>query len=442
MPIPVPNVPPYIYHTLENGESLSYLSYIYNTTIEELVRMNDLAGPEAPLQAGDQLRVPIRINTVAPQVQLLPDSEVVYGPAYATFDIAEFVDAQGGYFANYREYVDGQPLSGAQVIERIAQRFSVGPRLLLAQVEYYGNWVTNPNPSEWQINSPLGPRNPYSNLYFALTFTANEVNAGYYGYKRDGFWIFRLADRSRAMTPPGLNAGTVGVLNILAAHANSDEWVQAIGPEGFIQTYRTLFGDPDTHAVEPLIPETLTQPPLTLPWKKGQGFYYTGGPHPAYIDGSGWAAIDFGPPDVLGNCFYSFEPNTAAADGVAAIVKQGEVHLDLDGDGHIQTGWGLLYLHMALDLDTPLQEGQPVKEGDVIGYASCEGGVSNSSHLHFARRYNGEWMDAGGPVPLNLSGWVVQPNPLPYAGTMSKDNIVRESCECWEPDLNLIVRDK
>jgi murein DD-endopeptidase MepM/ murein hydrolase activator NlpD len=145
---------------------------------------------------------------------------------------------------------------------------------------------------------------------------------------------------------------------------------------------------------------------------------------------------------VLGNCFYSFEPNTAAADGVAAIVKQGEVHLDLDGDGHIQTGWGLLYLHMALDLDTPLQEGQPVKEGDVIGYASCEGGVSNSSHLHFARRYNGEWMDAGGPVPLNLSGWVVQPNPLPYAGTMSKDNIVRESCECWEPDLNLIVRDK
>src|SRR5690606_19657148 len=102
--------------------------------------------------------------------------------------------------------------------------------------------------------------------------------------------------------------------------------------------------------------------------------------------------------------------------------------------------WVLLYLHVALDLDRPVQVGQHLSEGDVIGYASCEGGLSNSSHLHFARRFNGEWIEAAGPVPMNLAGWIVQPDVLPYAGAISQAETVRLPCECWEADLNLIVR--
>ncbi|MDX1520663.1 MAG: M23 family metallopeptidase, partial [Anaerolineae bacterium] len=289
---------------------------------------------------------------------------------------------------------------------------------------------------------PLGPRNPREGLHRALEFTANRINAGYYGYKRDGFWIFQLADRNLAITEPGINAGTVGLQNILAIHSNQSEWRRAVGSEGFVATYRTLFGDPAQYAIEPLIPITLRQPPLTLPWPVGQGFYFTGGPHPAFVDGSAWAAIDFGPPDVLGNCFYSNEPSTAAADGVVVVARQGEVQIDLDGDGHVQTGWVLLYFHVALDIDLPVQVGQRVSTGDIIGYASCEGGLSNASHLHFARRYNGEWMDAGGPVPLELSGWVVQPALFPYGGVISNGPEIRRPCECWEPELNLIVRDE
>jgi len=115
------------------------------------------------------------------------------------------------------------------------------------------------------------------------------------------------------------------------------------------------------------------------------------------------------------------------------------VQIDLDGDGNIQTGWVLLYLHVALDINRPVQVGQRVNEGDVIGYASCEGGLSNSSHLHLARRYNGEWMEAGGPVPMNLSGWVVQPNLTPYEGTIAKDGQVKTACQCWDVEKNLIV---
>ena len=89
----------------------------------------------------------------------------------------------------------------------------------------------------------------------------------------------------------------------------------------------------------------------------------------------------------------------------------------------------------------PVTVGQRVQTGDVIGYASCEGGLSNSSHLHFARRYNGEWMDAGGPVPFNLSGWEVQPSFVPYEGVMTHGSESRESCECWDSAKNLLVHE-
>ena len=251
-----------------------------------------------------------------------------------------------------------------------------------------------------------------------------------------------LPDRSQAITPEGLNAGTVGVQNILAIHSNWETWEQELGPDGFMASYRTLFDDPANYEIRPLVPIDLTQPTLSLPWAKGQGFYFTSAPHAAFVDGSGWAAVDFGPPDVLGNCVYSAEPVTAAADGVVVMAEQGQVQLDLDGDRQPQSGWGLLYLHVALDIDTPLQAGQRVVRGDVIGYASCEGGQSNSSHLHFARRYNGEWIAAGGPVPMKLSGWVVQPNIVPYHGTMERAGESREACECWDAETNLIVNDE
>jgi hypothetical protein len=94
---------------------------------------------------------------------------------------------------------------------------------------------------------------------------------------------------------------------------------------------------------------------------------------------------------------------------------------------------------VVLDTEKPVQIAQHVAAGEAIGYASCEGGLADSSHVHLARRYNGEWIEAGGPVPLNLSGWVTQPTLAPYEGTLKKGNTVREACECWEAPKNLIV---
>ncbi len=443
MPIPTANTLPYLFHIVQEGETLGYIASLYDTDLDKLVAMNHLAGADALIQIKQVLRIPLNPNiSQAPVDSIWPDSEVVYSPAYLDFDIAKFINSQNGYLKRYTELVDGKELNGAEVVNQVAEQFSVGPRVLLALLEHYGKWVTNPSPSDEQLNYPMGPNNPRGNsLYLTMAYTAKIINAGYYGYKRDGFWIFKLADYTVAMTPRGMNAGTVGMENILAIHADAETWKQAMSADGLLADYVALFGKPASYAIKWVVPSNLTQPPLNLPWAEGKSFYFTSGPHYAYIEGTAWSALDFSPPDVLGSCNYSDVPNTAVADGKIVVSRTGEVELDLDGDGHIQTGWVILYLHVVLDVDNPLKLGQQVKQGDIIGYASCAGGEAVSSHLHFARRYNGEWLEAGGQVPFELSGWVVQPNLVPYEGTMKKGDKVHEACECWDKEKNLIVNE-
>ena len=444
MAIPTMAGLPFANHKIGAGETLGYIADSYDLPIEELVKLNKLSGADAIIQIDQSLRIPLADDMPqAPTEVVWPDSEVVYSPAYLDFDMAEFAKKQGGYLAQHTEMVDGEKLSGTEVIARVSERFSVGPRVLLTLLEHYGEWVTNPHPAEALINAPLGPRNPMGgSLYLAAAWTAKKINAGYYGYRRNGFWIHTLDDYKLVIAKTGLSAGTVGMQAILAVHSDTETWQKLNQPDGLMAEYKKLFGDPKKYALKGyVVPSNLTQPPMSLPWKKGQGFYLTAGPHAAYIEGSGWAAVDFGAPDVLGNCFISAEPNTAAADGLILTARPGEVELDLDGDGKIQTGWVLMYLHAALDSETPVQVGQHVKTGDVIGYASCEGGEANASHLHFVRRYNGEWMDADGPVPMNLSGWQFLPTTVEYDGKVQKGKVVRDSCECWKKDENLLVNE-
>ncbi len=92
------------------------------------------------------------------------------------------------------------------------------------------------------------------------------------------------------------------------------------------------------------------------------------------------------------------------ADGVIVRSEFGEVVQDLDGDGDERTGWTLLYMHIGTSGRVPV--GKKLKAGEFIGHPSCEGGVSNGTHTHVARRYNGEWIPADGSLPFNLDGWI------------------------------------
>ncbi len=334
-----------------------------------------------------------------PDLKIIPDSELIYGPTASDFSVEGTIKYRQGFLKAYSEDVGGGvTLSGAEIVEYVALSYSVNPRLLLALLEYRGGWLNDPMPEGERMDYPMGiVKAGREGLLRQMLDAADALNAGYYGWKYRGELTLELSDGQRLYYAPTLNPGTVGVQHMLSLTADPAQWQRDVHPEGFFQTYLALFGDPFARAYEPITPANLEQPPLTLPFPQGEEWVFTGGPHGGYNSGSAWAAVDFAPPkppdDVLereGACYVSEHWVIAAAPGVIARSGFGYVVLDLDKDGNEHTGWTLVYLHV--DDQDRIAEGETVQTGDKLGHPSCQGGFSNGTHLHFARRYNGEWI--------------------------------------------------
>jgi len=95
--------------------------------------------------------------------------------------------------------------------------------------------------------------------------------------------------------------------------------------------------------------------------------------------------------------------------------------LDLDSDGDEHTGWVVFYLHIAKQDRVPV--GTTVKAGDPLGHPSCEGGRSTGTHIHIARKYNGEWIVADGVIPFDLAGWRPIRGNEAYSGWLIKGDM-------------------
>lgn len=337
-----------------------------------------------------------------PRFKIIPDSELVYGPASLLLNTEEYVNRKGGYLASYTEEVDGAVLSGAEIVTFVAQNYSVNPRLLLALLEYQSGWVTQAAVDEQYF--PLRYYDDWhAGLYRQLTWTANELNRGYYLWKAYAVTEWSLADGGVVAINPSINAGTAALQNYFALLYSLGVWEYDVSENGFFATYNALFGYPFDYAVEPLLPVGLTQPAMVLPFSVGETWSFTGGPHGGWDTGSGWAALDFAAPGDPIGCAPAPAWVLAAAPGVVVRADDGAVVVDLDGDGYEQTGWSLLYMHISSD--GRVQPGSRLEVGDRIGHPSCEGGLSYASHLHFARRYNGEWIPADGSIPFVMDGW-------------------------------------
>ena len=428
-------------YTVQPGETLSLIASVYGCTVEEIVAANDLPSADA-IAAGQRLRIPTQATRTGPGVKLVPDSELVYGPAYIDFDLERFISVQDGYLADYAEDVEGELRTGSEIVQLVSQRFSVGPRVLLALLELRSGWVTQAVPDGGTLVYPLGHVEGYQEgLFHQLGWASVRLNEGYYGWRSGERKTVLLNNGVRIGIAPGLNAGTAGIQNCLAELAGSlDQWTGMLDRSGFQETYEDFFGNPFAYSVEPLIPRNLIQPELRLPWEEAETWYYTGGPHGGWGTGSGMAAVDFVPGESWLGCAPSKEWVTAAASGRVLRSENGEVIVDLDGDGFEQTGWVLLYLHIYSE--GRVEVGTYVERGERIGHASCEGGASAATHVHLARRYNGEWIPAGsGSCPLVLSGWTAHEGRVPYEGTMTRDGEERTAAECWEDEINGLLSD-
>lgn len=421
-------------YVVRAGDTLLGIALNFSITLEALQQANRITNP-ASLQVGQRLLIPRLVQGRGPSVRLIPDSELVNGPSAVGFDTDAFVTRQGGYLSGYREQVDGETLTGGQVVQRVADRFSLNPRLLLAALEYVGGWVTQTDLNEQQVLFPLGfRRTNRQSLYLQLSWAAARLNEGYYGWRLGSRLHVQLDDGDLAYVGERINAGTAGVQNYLAALHTRANWLRSASsdaPEAFIHTYRRLFGDPWQYDAGLPIPPDTTQPKLELPWAKGELWLLTGGPHETYGTGTPWGAVDFAPMSVQG-CRPLRDWVTAVADGVVARSLPGEVVQSLDPSGDERIGWSVLYLHIATD-NRALQ-GARLRAGDRIGHPSCEGGFSTGAHVHIARKFNGEWVNAEGALPLVLGGWQAFEGAVAYEGSLvHADGSRRVPCQCKEP---------
>ncbi len=433
---PLPQRPRYapgelVAYTAQPGDTLPALAARFNTTVDEILAANPLIPQSATtMPPGLPMQIPIYYQPLwGSPFKILPDIALVNGPGDAGFDTAAFVAAHPGWLQNYSDYAGGRTRSGAELVDYVAVNFSVSPRLLLALLEYQSGALSAPEPPETPY--VLGYENPaYQGVYLQLVWAANTLNNGYYGWRSGELTIFDFPDGRQERPDPWLNAASVAVRYLFSRLDGGADFERATGPDGLWWTYRELFGDPWPGS-ESLIPGSLTQPPLRLPFAEDETWAYTGGPHTGWGTGAPFAALDFAPPASVTGCQISEQPALAVADGRIVRRDTGLLALDLDGDGDERTGWVIFYLHISNTI--PL--GSVVKAGDPVGYPSCEGGRTTGSHVHIARKYNGEWILADSPLPFVMNGWRPRNGEKgAYSGYLERNGVLVRACECANAD--------
>lgn len=437
---PLPSRPGYdpgqlVEYIARSGDTLPGLAARFNTTVEEIHLANsNIPADATTLPAGMPMQIPIYYRSFwGTPFLILPDSQYVNGPSAVDFDVEAFVQSKPGWLKDFHTYAQGDRRSGAEVVQLVATNYSISPRVLLAVMEYRTGALSQPVAPESPY--PLGIYN-YKNpgLYMQLIWVANILNNGYYGWRTGLLTEFELEDGRLERPDPWQTGASVALQYFFSRLYDVDGYNSGIGEQGVARVYNELFGDPWA-ADEAHIPVSLQQPDLTLPFRPGEVWAFTGGPHTGWGTFFPWAALDFAPGAESGGCTPTTLPTVAMADGVVVRSETGVVMLDLDGDGDERTGWNLLYLHVATQGRAPA--GAVLLTGDAIGYPSCEGGTTTGTHIHVARKYNGEWIPADSVIPFNLDGWVAHNSDEPYDGTLTRNREVVIACSCSDAPSQL-----
>jgi murein DD-endopeptidase MepM/ murein hydrolase activator NlpD len=377
----------------------------------------------------------------------IPDSQVVFSPAAADFDIAAYLVQAGGALGRHRQFLESSGSTpAAQVVHRVALENSINPRLLLALLEFNCQCVLGQSEQGLKNGYTLGVRDyRRQGLYGQVWWASNQLSAGYYGWREGWLTQFTLPDGTIYTPAPDSNPGSVALqyyfVQLSLSHAmkrpgettQADDWSLLSDPQsGFLAVYERMFGDPDELArgFEPNLPLGLGQPELILPFEPKALWSLTSGPHRAWDVIGSLAALDFAPAAGETGCVETTAWVVAMADGQVVRSEYGLLVQDLDdsrehgrfvfgrSDGLEQTGWAILYVHLAEKDRVP--DGTYLRRGERIGHPSCEGGPATGINLHIARKYNGEWIAASGPLPFEMSGWTAHIGPQPYQGWLSR----------------------
>ena len=423
-----PNAP--ILYYAQSGDSLDVLALRFGVSVSDISSTASLS-EHGFISEGQLLLIPARLENTSDNLKLFPDAEVVNSPSALDFDLDGFIAQAGGKLANYQEsvYANGV-MTGTEIIRRVARDYSIHPRLLLALLEYESAWVYGTPTTQDGLYYPLGlHESGQTGLYKQLVSAAGKLGTGYYGWREGTLLGLTFPDGSSLRLAPELNCATVAWMYFFAQTRNQDAWREALySDRSLLNTYESMFGNPWLTAQQysSLFTPGMEQPELDLPFENGIVWSYTSGPHAAWGAVDVRAALDFAPPADAPGCLPNSTWITAASAGFVVRSDNGTVVVDMDGDGNEETGWNIVYLHVGTTHRVKL--GTWVEKGERIGHPSCEGGISTGTHLHIARKYNGEWIPADGPLAFKLSGWTAKAASVPYQGWLiNGDEIVKSN---------------
>ena len=124
----------------QSGDTLPALAGRFRVEPQDIT--SELPIPEKTLiPFGQPLIISNWVKTTSNPDPVLPDSEVINSPTTLDLDIDRTISQAGGYLSQYKELVQGEQLSGAEIVQRVALESSVNPRFLLALLELRSGWV-------------------------------------------------------------------------------------------------------------------------------------------------------------------------------------------------------------------------------------------------------------------------------------------------------------
>jgi LasA protease len=421
-------------YVIQSGDTLPALTSRFQLPESQIVGLLpflDSSNNRTTLPAGEVTHINFQDFSAGEKlIKVLPNNYFVYGPTQADFDLEDYISRSSGWLNGYIDRSGGNAVSGIQIVRGTAESYSISPKILLSLLEYHLHALSDPAiPRSFSLGNTEENRKA---LGKQLSWAANILNNGYYGW-REGTQVSFTDSTGQQIKPNPLdNAASVALIYYYSRFLSGTELQGAISEQGFISTFQSLFGqiDLDSDQKYPLFPSDLQQPELDLPLQPGLKWAYTGGPHSGWGVGFPFAAVDFAPPAEIAGCDPSPYWVTSASDGVISRVDNGSLTVDLDGDGKSATGWTVQYIH--LSTVKTFSKGESVQKGELLGHPSCIGGNSSGRNIHIARLYNGEWIPAGGVIPMVLGGWKAAYGEKEYKGSLMKGDLTLKASSVGE----------
>lgn len=423
-----------ILYETQNGDMLDSIAYRFGTSASRIVSSEKIKS-SGFLKAGIPMLIPQKKRAYCSSEKIIPDEYVSFSKTALSFDYTAEIEKAGGYLSGYTEEISEGKKSGIEILKKVSLDYSINPLLLMALLEYKSHWIYEAPDTIAEQDYPVGWIDESSKgLYKQLSWAAQQLSKGYYGWRYS-----KISEIPYYKSPkpeqtiyfePSLNAGSVAVQYLFSQIAPySDINEDIFGGNGFLQTFYNMYGniwdgyEPDPNGLN----DQLSQIELQLPFAENEKWSLTGGPHESWTTGSPLGALDLAPMASQHGCASSNHWVEAAAAGKVIRTGVGTVVVDMDGDGNEETGWVMLYLHIATKEKVAAET--ELKQGDHIGHPSCEGGLATGTHVHIARKYNGEWIPADGPIPFKLSGWTAYEGKTAYTGGLYRGNqqVIAES---------------